>query len=180
MIRCARINFVSEFIFFLNRWETGSSRKKCERGVTLVELMTVMVILGVSIGMFYSVWMSNWRTFDHHNAIADLWHDANQISQQMSMDGRVAGKITVALDQKSVDFENALGAIYVNYQMTSTGDFIITRGAAATTITDRIDYANSRFIQQGSSLQAELRLVDEQVIGGEVVIEPRMEVFPRN
>lgn len=188
MMGIMNINLAVKFIFSFYRGKNArcvcvvkKKRRVCDRrGVTLVELMTVMAILAVSVGMFYTVWFSNWRTFDHHTAVADLWSDANEIAEQMSMDGRAASQITVAVGQKSVDFVNALGNTYATYQITAAGDFTITRGAAVTTVTDRIDFANSNFIQQGSALQTDLILVDEEVLGDDVSINAQMEVFPRN
>ncbi len=175
------INLGPKFIFSFYKGKIFCRKKtQAAQGFTLVELMTVLVILTVSIGMFYSVWFSNWMSFDQHTAIADLWFDANKISEAMGMDGRAASLITVALDQKSVDFENSLGVIVASYQMTPAGDFIITRGAANTTVSRSIDYANSFFVQQGRSLEANLTLADNEVLGQDVSINSRMEVFPRN
>lgn len=182
MYRYLNINLAFKFIFsFCSKKRICLEKVRVSSGVTLVELMTVMVILGVSVSMFYTVWFSNWQTFDYHTAIADLWFDANKIAEEVSMDGRAASLITVDTSQKSVIFVNSLGTTTASYLINSTGQFIITRGASTTIVSQRIDFNNTNFVQRGSGLRVDLFLVDEEVLGqADAEIETHIEIFPRN
>lgn len=57
---------------------------RCNKGLTLVELLVVLAIMGIVMSVAYNFFTSNYKLFDRENDIIDAQHQA-----QMAMNGMV-------------------------------------------------------------------------------------------
>src|SRR5665647_3899693 len=74
----------------LRRWTCN------DRGVTLVELMVVMIVMGLLAGVVISAIMWATRTTTAQTRTAELWADMQDASTQLARDVNDASSLTLA------------------------------------------------------------------------------------
>lgn len=149
-------------------------------GFSLVEMLSVLAILGVAAGIFHTTWMTNWKSVEEHQARADLWYDSNQIIEQLTSDGRFAWRVNVEDFGKTVSLSNRSGTIYATYMITDIGEMrVIKPDEDDLILSTRVNVDLSVFERTGFSLRLSLFLEDS-VLSGLVTVETSAEVYPRN
>lgn len=149
------------------------------RGFSLVELLTSIVIVGVLISVFYSVFILNWKAMEDYSVRSGLWQDMDVIIDQITLDARESAQINVSADQKDVSMLNRQSAVIAAYAFTAGGMCQVTRSGVTTTLTNSLDYALSTFRKNGESLVVNVVLSGD-VLGREVSIDASTEIYPRN
>jgi len=156
---------------------------KRNKGITLVELVMALAILGVTVSILYMVFFSNWRAYEDRIARANLWTEANEIMETMTMDGRVAHQINVSQQQDGsfvTTFVDTLDQPIATYVMTDDGRFQVARAQGEfRTISEYLVLERSSFIKDGESLNMTLALQDN-VFGKPVGVQTAIEIYPRN
>ena len=152
---------------------------KIKRGLTLIEIVTVLAVIGIGIGLFYSIFYLNWSSFEKQLALVDLGQEADRIMETISLDGRLVTDIQVSENNKIVtlilrDLEGDVVDI-ITYTITGQGQ--IRRNDQI--LSKNIGFDDSFFRRQGSSLVVELLLRDD-VFGQGVELPVQTQIFPRN
>lgn len=150
-------------------------------GFTLVEMVTVLAILGIAIGMFYTTWMLTWESVENHNTRADLLYDGYLIMERVTDGGRLASQIDVTLGQKQVAFSDNTGVVFETYTMTADGNLTLNRPppAAPRVLSVLVDFDNSLFREDGNGLLVDLTLKDNP-FSGDISVNVATEIYPRN
>ncbi len=156
-----------------------------QQGFTLVEMMAVLAIVGVLIGVFYLVWLSNWEMMENQMARADLWDEARDIIERISFDSRQSRRIVLAgvgTALVTVNLQDRLGASLAMYRFSNTGQVDYRRAPNQNFIplSVNLDLANSQIVQPGNfSLYLKLSMVD-RAFNQPIRIEAASEMVPRN
>lgn len=152
---------------------------RCLQGFSLVELLTSIVIIGVLIAIFYSVFILNWKTMEDYSVRSELWQDMDVIIDQVTLDARESAQINVSADQKNVSLLNRQSVVIATYAFTAGGMCQATRSGVTTTLSNSLDYALSTFRKNGESLVVNVVLTGD-VLGRGVTIDASTEIYPRN
>lgn len=156
-----------------------SNRRLSLTGFTLVEMLTVLAVIGIGMGLFYSVFYLNWSSFEKQLALIDLGQEANRIIETISFDGRIISDIDVAEDSKTVNLtsRDLDGNILSSITYVITGQGQICRDGQI--LSENIEFDNSSFTKVGNSLVVELLLTDD-VFGQGVQLPVKTQIFARN
>jgi prepilin-type N-terminal cleavage/methylation domain-containing protein len=153
---------------------------------TLVEILTVVVIIGILTSVLYTTLFSGWSATEEYATRARLWQDMNRIIDQVTVEVREATRITVGANGTLVNFfdsSDPAAVAFASCQFTAAGVFSITRmiqGAPVIVdLTDRVDPAQSLFSRAGETLVLQMVLADN-VFSRRVQIETSTEILPRN
>jgi prepilin-type N-terminal cleavage/methylation domain-containing protein len=151
------------------------------KAFTLVEMVTVMAIVGISMGIFYAVFFLNWQALDQYIASADMGQELTQIVDKVSDDARFSKQIiiTTSTGGSETRFIDPAGQPLGSYIMRQNGEFAIRRGDKEQVLTNRLDFANSRFEHNGKSVLVTLALSDD-ILGRRFNLASQTEIFPRN
>ncbi len=135
-------------------------RKK--KGFSLIEMVTVLAIITVSMGIFYRVFFLNWEAFDTFIARADLSQELDEMIDKITYDGRFSKQITLTSTPtvKQAAFFDPDGNLIGTYSIKNTGEFVINRGTDDYTASTKIDFTNSHFDKRGKSVLVTLALTD--------------------
>ncbi len=143
----------------------------------------MLVIVGVLIGTFYAVFITNWAAFEDRIARTHMWHQANEIMETVTDDGRFAHVINVVNNpdgSESAIFLDALNQPIVTYTIGLNGEFQMVRnGLAMKVLSDQLDPIQSDFALQGESLRFQL-VMQEELFNRNIGFQTSTEVFPRN
>lgn len=148
------------------------------RGFSLVEIVTVLAVIGIGIGLFYSVFFLNWSLFEKQLTLVDLGQEADRIMEMISFDARVANQINVSPDKRTATFifRDINGNIVNIITYTLILPDQIQRGNQI--LSENIDFADSSFEEVGNSLVVEL-LLEDDVFGQSVNLPVKTQVFSR-
>ena len=151
-----------------------------KRGMTLVEIVTVIAVIGVGIGIFYTTFLQNWWAFDDQLTRINLWQDANEITRLFTDDARASRQLAVATttDVSTATLTLPDGSSVV-YSMRANGIFEITRAGATAILSQNVDFNNSSFEQVGNSLRLVLTLNDDILFGRRVAVTTSTQAFSR-
>lgn len=151
-----------------------------KRGFTLVEIITVLLIMSIGIGLFYLVLYTNWISFEKQLSLIDLQMEADLILDRIAFDGKFASQFTVAADQKNIIL-SFLDGSSVTYTLTSTGQITRTdsNSGSAFVMARNIDFTPSSFQTRGSYFEITLVLTDD-VLGSRVALNVATQIMPRN
>ncbi len=152
-----------------------------KKGVTLVELLVVLVIIGITMGILYAVFFMNLQAFDQTIANADLGGEMTDIMDRMASDARFSKQIdvTVTDNDKKVVFTGSEGDLIAIYTMQNDGQFLSKHGDVQSALTNKLDFANSTFLKNGSSIKVVLTLQDS-IFGHNVTLSSGTQIYPRN
>ncbi len=148
-------------------------------GFTLVELLTVVVILGILISFFYTTFFSSWAEMDNYATRSNLWQDMNRVMDKVTVQARQAKGITVASDGRSVVLVDSFGSNFATFAFNVAGELTLTQPGSVELLTDRVDVGLSSFSKNSEALVVKMVLADMLAMR-RVQIETTTEVFPRN
>ena len=149
---------------------------------TLIELLTVIAILGVLVSVTHIVFMTNWMANHDRIARADLWQEANTIMEYVSLDGRQSRTIAVtpSAGVNTAVLTDKDGGTLAAYVMNSKGEFQMSRGGGSfKTLSTHLDFVNSSFSNNGKALSLHLVLTD-RIWNRIINVDTSTEVYPRN
>ena len=158
--------------------------------MTLVELLTVVVILGITIGVFHLVFVTNWQSFQERTSQADLWQEANNIIETMSREIRSAKQLQFSDDDDTNSHSVTL--FDLNGQTLTfvmrpgsngkTGEFVMVKqGKNPQVLSNNLDLAGCDFSQNSGSKRLSVTLtLQEPVFWRMVRVNTSSEVVLRN
>ncbi len=154
-------------------------RKKC--GVTLIEIITVLVIVGILAGVVYTVWFTNWFALEDRIARVSMWEEANVIVETLTSDARYARDISITGGNKIATLTDSLGNMIATYTITPAGKFQVNAGAGSITqdLSSQINYIDSQFTPQGRGMRLDLAF-EHDLPTRTINVETATEIFPRN
>ncbi|MBU0468267.1 MAG: hypothetical protein KKD07_09995 [Candidatus Omnitrophica bacterium] len=154
-----------------------------ERAFSYTELLTVLVIVGVLIGLIHTVLITNGVALDESIVRSNLCHDANTIFETVAVDGRRSQQIDIIIveGQKSAIFYDDLSdPPSVIYLMSNSGELSMQReGYDATVLTKNLDFDQSNFKKEGKALKVTL-VLKESLFSRDVSVSTSSEFYPRN
>jgi prepilin-type N-terminal cleavage/methylation domain-containing protein len=144
-----------------------------KRSFTLVELVTVLAIIGVSMGLFYSVFFLNWVSFIKETVLNDLVLEMDRVLETLSLDVKMAERLEV------LDNNNFILTLpnnhRIEYRLLPEG--IIQRNGQ--NLAEFLNPEHSFFQVMGRSLVVEL-LFEDDVLGQRIQLPARTQIFLRN
>lgn len=156
----------------------ASSNRMNKRGISLVEILTVLAIVGIGSGLFYSVFYVNWIAFEKQLALADLQLEADEIMETIAIDVRYSVDFIVEEGGKEVSITLPQDEI-VTYTVTEAGEVSRTKAETTKTFTSRADYDASIFTDVGNYLAFDLTLFDT-IVGDRLALSVSTQAYPRN
>jgi len=155
--------------------------RRAQHGFTMTEIVVTLLIIGVGIGLFSSVFISNWGALEDRIKRANLATEASQLFEQMSIDGRNSRSIDVTATAISISgaFTNAVDNSVVTYSISDTGTITRAKGATIKIFSTHGVLADSNFTKNGKNLLINLRLKDD-VFMRPIHITTSIEILPRN
>lgn len=153
-----------------------------QQGFTLVEIMVVVLVAAILSGVVFTVFVTNWDALQDRIARTDMWHEANEIIETMTNDGRFAKAVGVQTDGEGnqvVDFLDIADQLLVTYKITPDGRFLMERGGKTKTLSTQIDSTRSGFNREGPGMRVNLAL-REELLRRKITINTATEIFPRN
>ncbi len=148
-------------------------------GFTLFEAICAIAIIGVTIGMFYTVFLSNWAVMENYSARAYMWQDMDAAVDAVTSDARQAARIDVSADQKTATFFDQANAPFVVYVIGNDRSFIQRRGGVDRAMSRLVEFDQSSFVKRGRSVIVQLSM-NEDVFSRGVGIGTSTEIYPRN
>lgn len=148
-------------------------------GFTLFEMICAVAIIGITIGLFYSVFLSNWAVMENYSTRAYMWQDMDAVIDAVTTDAREAARIDVSADQKTATFYDQDNNPFVVYVVGADRSFIKRRLGVDLAMTDLMEFDRSFFIKRGRSVIVQLSMNDN-VFNRGVGIETSTEIYPRN
>jgi prepilin-type N-terminal cleavage/methylation domain-containing protein len=151
-----------------------------KKGFTLIESLTALAIIGFFMLFFYTLFFLNWQACEQFLAQAEFGQEMDQIMGQIAGDGRysVAININNNANMKQVDFTDPNGNVS-KYTMNDNGQLTIAHGQEVETITDKLDFADSSFVQDNQAIVVKIVLSDE-IFGYPVALATQTEIYSRN
>ncbi len=153
------------------------------RGTSLVEVLMAVIIFGICVGIFYSVFYLNWQAFDRYIAKADFSQELDRIVDSIALDARFAQRIevpaTAAGEDKTATMMAPDGTAVATYSMMNDGRMMLSRQGVVSLLTDKLDFPVSDFDQDGNAVTVKVGLID-QLFGRTVTLDAATEIYPRN
>ena len=157
------------------------------KGSTLIEIITVLAVLGVLGGIIYTVFITNWMATEDRISRAGMLYETEVIFDSLSKEGRNAHQIDVSQDPgaltQTATFRSDLTSPSsdVIYTMTNQGKLFIQnpRNSNPIVMTEHLDFARSSFEKEGKTLKFKLGLKD-QIFMRSIDVTAASEVYPRN
>ncbi len=151
------------------------------KGFSLTEIVVVVLIFGVGIGLFNMVFINNWSAYEDRIGRANLWTEANQFFEAMSVEGRNAKLITVTTttNAKTTEFTNVASDAITTFTITDTGELRRVKNAETKIFGTHAVFAQSSFTRNNRGLIVELQL-QQGVLQHTINIFASIEILPRN
>ena len=159
---------------------------KNNRGLTIVEIMTVIVILGIASGVFYSTLVINHDALGTYISRSDMWNDMDVVVDAVSRDGRNARQITLDATNQVATLSDETGAAFAVYTINRDGTLTVARDGGAPEVMTihavpgdaTMAVGTSFFDLSGKSLVVNLTFA-EQLFNRVAQISTSTEVLPR-
>lgn len=156
---------------------------KMKKGFTIVEMVVVLAILGVGIGLFYSIFYVNWSATEQNLRLIDLQEDADSIIENISFDAKFAESFVVSANGKSVvlSYSDPIAYPDITYTFNVNSQIVKTVAGSPLTkvISERMDFNGSSFENVGNFLRINLLLFDD-IFGRRIEFRVTTQLFPRN
>ncbi len=155
---------------------------RAKKGFTLTEIVVVVLIFGVSVGLFNTIFINNWSAYEDRIARANLWNQANQFFEDLSLEARNSKtiEVTTTATNKSIILTNAGDdPIVTTFTLTDTGTLSRLKSATTKTFSTQAVFLKSAFTKNTKNLNVDLQLSDT-VLGRAIHINASTEVLLRN
>ncbi len=155
---------------------------RANKAFTLTEVVVAILIFGIGIGLFHSVFVNNWSAYEDRIRRANLWSEANQCFEQLSIDTRNARLINIAITAttKTLSLTSAVApSLVTTYLITNTGNLNRIHNSEVQVFSTHAVFANSNFTQNGQNLIVDLELQDS-IFTRDIHIRASTEVLLRN
>lgn len=170
----------------LTMWQGHRILKKNKNAFTLIELMTSIMILGISIVLFNTIFVSSWISFEERVLRSKLWQETNDIIERITYDARDAYSVELVEDEDSslIKLYDKDSTLISSYLINSQGTVQISKSEEDeqyTIISESIDFLDSDFnVEAGATtLYVKLTLQD-YVFTRLIEVETSTEIFLRN
>ena len=152
---------------------------KNKKGFSLLEVMTTVMILGISVGLFYTTFYYNWLTMDTYATRSNLMQEMDQILDFVTDKVRQAQSVSIPItDPKTVNLTpSSLGS----FSYTANGLFTFQpAGGTAQNLSYSVDPSNTIFTK-GASGDLTVQLTLKQPTSGKnAILSSTVQVYPRN
>lgn len=168
------------------------------KGLTLTELITALVILGIAGTMFYTVFFSNWLGFESELARVELQYQLDEIRMRFATNvlGASSSAVLAANSQVMISYPDpdGLGPLVpppdVNYTFIQPNILQRERQGVTQILSQNIDFsgncpqfcnvgcAQPHFCQDRGSVVMNLFLADN-ILGRRINLNTAIQVFPR-
>lgn len=155
---------------------------RSNKAFSLTEIVVVILIFGVGIGLFHTVFVNNWSAYEDRIRRANLWSEANRFFELLSIDARNAQLVNIALigNAKTVSLTNAVAPnALTTYSILNNGNLIRAQNNDVRVLSTHAVFANSDFTQNGRNLRVNLELQDS-VFTRDIHISAETEILLRN
>ena len=156
--------------------------KNRRRSLTLIELLVVVAIVGVGIGLFYSILFTNWLFYNSEISRLDLQEDSESVFMALEEDIMEAGKLK--LFSAGVPL-STITLLYISrpeitYTIANDGQLIRSVGGQSVVLTRRLEPGTSFFQTDfQNSVICNLIFLDRP-LGKAVRFQARKEINLRN
>ncbi|MCK5215515.1 MAG: type II secretion system protein [Candidatus Omnitrophica bacterium] len=165
----------------LNKIRQTPRSRKSNSGLTFVEILVVLVVFGIAIALFQTVFATNMSAFDEHIIRANLWQEANELFERLTTDARLASDIIMPDPNGSSTAQllDPEGNLIGNYSIMNDGRVLFDTGSNTVTMCENVDADKSVFKRNGRALVVDLVLTQGS-LSRPVTISVTTEIFPRN
>jgi len=158
-----------------------------KNGFSIVEIITVLAIIGVFIAFFYTLLFLNWEACNRFLAQADFGQDMDTAIDAIANDARLSKDFNISNTASSVQvvFNDVNENPISTYVMYSNGEMTETRpGLSSVILTENLNYANSNFVSSAinpGNLVVNISMIDQnQLFGHPIILNSQTELYPRN
>lgn len=151
------------------------------KGVSLFEVLIVVLLTGLGMALFSTVFVNNWFAYENRIVHANLMNEANTVLDTMTAEGRLSRQIDLggSASQRTATFYSGLDGSTSVLTLFNDGRVTFAKSGATKTLTTHLDLANSSLTSNARSLQVRLALTD--IAGTRPVrVSGETEVLPRN
>lgn len=161
----------------------GHDMRPKSKGFTLTEVLVTLIIFGIGMAMFNTIFVTNWVAYEDRIKRADLWGEINQVFEQMTFDGRNSRQFAVTNNaaSKSVAFTNAVDNTITTYTIQNDGTITRTSGTDTRMISSHAVFGDSNFASSADNkgLKADLTLSDNVIVRN-INVRSTTEIALRN
>lgn len=157
------------------------------RAFTLVELVTVVLIVGIGMVIGYELLLGHWTAYEQQMIALNLQQDADRVLERLSADTRAANGFAIAPNAKQVVLRYPNPRPQVTYTLVAQPDpatgviqnqVTHTVNGVVTILSRRLDLAASSFLALGNGL--EVRLVFQDIFLRQVRFPIDTVIYPRS
>lgn len=155
---------------------------RANKGFTLTEIVVVVLIFGIGVGLFNTIFINNWSAYEDRIARANLWNQANQFLEELSLEARNSKtiEVTATASNKSIILTNAGDdSVVTTFTLTDTGTLSRLKNETTKVFSTQAVFSKSAFTKGTKNLNVDLQLSDT-VLGRIIHINASTEVLLRN
>lgn len=153
-----------------------------KKGVSLVEMLVVVVIVGIAMATFYLVFLKNWEAFDILITRANLAQELDTVVDKIIYDARGSQTINI-VNPKEVRFVDPSNiARTYRFNQNPPQVQLLQGNNPSIILSNSLDFANSSFSNVGTNsktIQVQLSLL-ENIFGKNINVQSSFQVYRRN
>lgn len=131
------------------------SRYKNKKGITLIELVITLGLIGIITGLVFFFFNSNKRAFDRVEIQSDLQYEAKEVMNKFSKYAMEAKSVTYSETSNSIVFSLIPSA----EDGTDTVEFIIEGGTATLIDSNTIEYIGNKILMNSTEICTNLKSI---------------------
>ncbi|OPX30935.1 MAG: hypothetical protein B1H08_00190 [Candidatus Omnitrophica bacterium 4484_171] len=160
---------------FINKYRKGN------KAFTLIEIITVVAIIGITSALFYVTFLLNWAGFYNQISRVNLWQDANDIIDDVSSCGKLARSAAVSSNHKvlTLNLPDGTSSVYSIISGSPYGWLQKAAGGTTKILSKNIGYTDSSFDATTYSFIINLALKDK-VFNRNIDVKTSTEICFRN
>ena len=160
---------------FINKYRKGN------KAFTLIEIITVVAIIGITSALFYVTFLLNWAGFYNQISRVNLWQDANDIIDDVSSCGKLARSAAVSSNHKvlTLNLPDGTSSVYSIISGSPYGWLQKAAGGTTKILSKNIGFTDSSFDATTYSFIINLALKDK-VFNRNIDVKTSTEICLRN